>query len=276
MKKRAFFILFSFVCLFCQSCQNEETEANETSKIDVPRVGLLLDGGQISDISLYCIEDNKSMIGELWYEYYAKTKTVSDYSSFKLCLMLNRNAGSYYPDDLNERAAIARLEAKYVKEKSLFIYERYENYIIERQEEIGWPDLFTAYTNGDLSITCDKILFGEQPGTNLSSYFTVSSKSPCVPIGIESPRILYDFGEQIPTDVSRLFMKGTWLQPEYDFRFAKQPAEKYEELTLYISLPLLKEHVRNMVIASYKGTEFGQKLTESECKAECLIKFNWE
>lgn len=278
MKKCIFLMLSGLVCLFSQSCQNEEIGANDnhsiTDEINANTEGLLLDGGEISDISLFCIENNKSMIGKQWYEYYPETKTVSDYSSFKLILMLNRNAPIYIAEDIDERTSIAKIEYEYVIEKSLFIYENYKKY--KESNPAGWPDLFTAYLNGELSITCDKILFGQQPGTNLSSYFTVSAKSPCIPLGIENPKLLYKYGEELPIEVPKLLTKGTWLQPEYNLQFAKLPDEKYEDLTLYVTLPMVIEHVRDIAVSRYKGTELDNKYSEAAFKADCLIKFNWD
>ncbi len=278
MKNIVSLILCSLVCLLYQSCNKEETEANDFSKVNAPTEGTLLDGGEISSISLFCIENNKSMNGEPWYEYYPKTKIVSDYGSFKLILMLNRNAAVPLSDDINERTAIAKLEEEYDREKSLFLVEYRRKYMQDHQVELPWPVLFTAYTNGELSITCDKRLFGQQPGTNLSSYFAVSSQSPCIPIGVETPEILYiyDFREPMTIEAPALFMKETWLQPEYGLTFAKQPDEKYEELTLHITLPVLKEHVRDVAVSKYKGTSGSQKFTEAVYRSECLIKFNWK
>ena len=108
MKKNAFLIVCCLACLLCQSCKNEESEpiAGPAPSLE----GTLLDGGEIAGISLFCIENNKSMNGEPWYEYYPKTKTVADYDSFRLILMLNRNASISLHDDINEMTAIDKIE----------------------------------------------------------------------------------------------------------------------------------------------------------------------
>ena len=265
-------MLCGFVCLFCQSCQNEEIEASDNIEgIVAPVVGRLLDGGAISDVSFYCL-DFPRCYTEHWLEYYAKIKTVSDYDSFRFCLMLHRDAWQYCSNDSAEMKSIYKIEYECEQERSQFIVESYNNYEGIR----GWPVLFTAYLNGDLSITCDKVLFGEQPGTNLSSYFTVSSKSDCVPVGIENPQILYDFGEEIPREVPKLFVKGTWLQPDYWLDFLEPPVEKYEELTLYLSLPMIKEHLRYVAVSKYRGTEYKPRFSESVFNTKCTIRFNWK
>lgn len=207
-------------------------------------------------------------------EYYPKTKVVQDYDAFKLYLFLNRDAYTYMSDNVNEMRSISKIEDECCREKSLFILEDYKEY--KNKDSVGWPVLFTAYTNGEVSVTCDKMLFGEKAGANLSSYFSISAESACIPIGIENPRLLYRFGEEIPNNLSELFVRGTWLQPKYILQFAKLPSEKYDELTFNISFPILIEHMRNYAVAKYKGKELASKYSEVTYKAECRIKFNWK
>jgi hypothetical protein len=267
------------LCIFCQSCQDDDVEANTDevkSGLYLDSYGKLIDGGQISDVNLYCIENHRTTIGELWYEYYPRVKTVQDYNSFKLCLMLDRDAPVYTSSDKEEMFSIYKIEAEYQRERSKFIMESYDKYKYSQKTDVEWPDLFTAFINGDLSITCDKIIFGEQPGTNLISYFSVLYESPCVPIGIENPKFLYDFGDDKPTEAANLFINGTWLQTKYYLEFSKEPDEKYEELTLSISLPMTIEHTRDIAVAKYKGLELNQSYSEAVFSSKCKIKFNWD
>lgn len=275
--KKLCILLGICICLFCQSCQKDEIGTitdGIKDEITANLEGTLLDGGEISDISLFCIENNKSMIGEHWYEYYQKTKSVQDYNSFKLYLILNRNAPIYKSDNKDEMASIGKIEDEYQKERSRFILESYKTY--HQNNITWWPVLFTAFINGDLTITCDKTLFGEKPGTNLLPYFSVFSQSPCLPIGVENPKFLYNFGETISTEATKFFAKETWLQPEYYLQFAKIPDEKYEELTLCISIPMTIEHTRDIAVSKYKGVELDQKFTEAVFSSKCQIKFNWD
>lgn len=270
-------LLITCLCIFCQSCINDDIDASEDGTnygLNLSDEGMLLDGGRISDISLYCIEKNDTTIGELWYEYYPKVKTVKDYNSFELYLRLNRNAYVYNSDNKEEMSSIIEIELEYERERSQFIYDSYKEYL--QKASARWPELFTAFINGEASITCDKILYGEKPGTNLISYFSVFAESPCIPIGVESPRFLYDYGEDIPTEAAKLFINGTWLQPKYVLEFSKKPNEKYDELTLCITLPIKKEHTRNIAVSKYRGTSFKQKYSENVFSSKCLIKFNWD
>lgn len=274
MKKCDFLILSVLVCLLCQSCHNEEIEDIEvTENIPANRVGMLYNGGNIFKIRLECLaEYHTTMPSEEWLEYYCSTNTVPDYSSFCLRLSLGQRNTTI----CNTTMRLAKLKYEYLKEKTLFIYESYKNYTPQPLLGVDWPNLLTAYLNGELSITCDKILFGEQPGTNLISYFTASGSSGCIPIGIENPKILYDFGEEIPTEAPKLFIKETWLQQFYHLRFAKQPNEKYEDLTFHVSLPMIRENVDNIVVSKDKGTEPVNQFSEAVFTADCTIKFNWD
>lgn len=274
MKTKLFNILLCGLCLFCQSCQDEDEESAILGSIPAPRIGLLLDGGRISGINLYCLENNAAGTGT-WDKYYPKTKTVPDYNSFEMCLMLNDNASVYLSDDRDEMNAIGKIEVEYEKERSSFILEDYINYYGDSVEVI-WPDVYTAYTKGEISITCDKTLFGEQPGTNLTSHFTVLTVSYVLPVGIENPKLLYYSEKDIPTNMAERFVDGVWLEGCYYFKFSEQPSEKYEELTLSISIPMVLEHIRKYAVEKYKGGNPDKIFTDSVFNAECLIKFNWE
>lgn len=272
-----FSLLAFFVGICFLSCQDDDSSDNECGFKGPDIEGTLLDGGTILDISLYCVENEQPIgTGEPYWRYYSRTKTVKDYNAFKLFLFLNRDAHVYTSSDADEMRAIKMIEDDYCKEKSLFILEKY-NDCMKKGKPSGWPVLFTAYANGEVSITCDKVLYGQQPGTNLSSYFTVFSPSQtCVPVGVEEPKLLYGFGEEMPTVMSEFFVNETWLQPEYNLWFSKRPSEKYDDLTLFISVPMIVEHTRDIAVAKYRGTELASKYSEKVLNAECRIRFNWD
>ena len=115
MKTIRFTLFCLFTGIFLLSCQNDELEKGNTSEIVLPREGLLLDGGRISDISLYCLELDKPHIGEQWWEYYPRTKTVKGYDAFKLLLFPHTNGNRYNSGDRNEMDAIKKIEEEYYK-----------------------------------------------------------------------------------------------------------------------------------------------------------------
>ncbi len=278
MKRFIPIFLCTIITTGIMSCDNDEIDTDnkqteEPCSFYLNPEGTLIDGGRISDAGLYCIDSHRAGFGGLNLEYYLRTKTVSSYTDFKLCILIHTNGGSYYTDDINEMIAIEELEKAYDKEKSSFILDAYKEY---QQQPVGWPNLFTAYVNGDVSITCDKTLYGEAPGTNLSKYFSVIYESKCIPVGVENPKLLYNFGEELPTNMANLFVKESWLQPKYFLQFNCQPSEKYEELTFHLTMPILIEHSRAYAVAQYKGAHLASKYTESVFESDCLIKFDWK
>ena len=288
MKQCFSFFLCVLFGLSFYSCQSDEPGGEpDPLMINAERRGTLIDGGQISDVSLYCIEKKGKPKGESSNTYYHRIKTVGGYSDFYLKLEFGRNEGGYQPESTEEIRSIAEIEGNYYKTKSSFIVEEYDKFKLGNHCDAEWPDLFTAYTNGEVSITCDKVLYGEEPETNLDKYFSVNKvfvesgyiieNRECLPVGIENPKMLYNFGEEIPSDMDKFFVKGTWLQPQYYLQFKELPTEKYDELTLSVTFPMIREHVRNYAVAKYRGeTVTTPKLTEDVFKADCPIKFDWE
>ena len=283
---------FSFLCVLSSiimcSCQSDESVPARYWGGDAK--GLLGNGGQISAISLYCIEKYNSHVGEPHYEYNPRVKTLNNYSDFYLQLELYINPSLYFQsDDSVEMGMVGKYEEDYYKTKSQFMVEEYDKWKHETKRLIEWPVFASAYVNGEVSIVCNKMLFGEEPGTNLDKYFNVNryygvhdmfvenAGFNCLPIGIENPRMLYNFGEEIPHDMDKFFIKGTWLQSKYYLQFKELPTEKYDDLTLTVTFPMIREHVRDYAVAKYRGEAITKaKLTEDVFKADCQIKFEWE
>ena len=272
-------LLFALIFAGLASCQSDEDGTDNGQEIFLDTTGLLLDGGRISSVSLYCLEkDRAGFGGEHWQDYYAKTKTVKDYSDIQLDVKIYRDSPGYFQSDTAVSNAISQLETKYYKEKTSFIVDEMEKY---RRSSIpskmaAWPDFITAYINGDVVITCDKVLYGQEPGTNLSGHLRVLSGTQCLPVGIESPSLLYNYGDQMPTVMSEYLPTGAWLQPDYWLEFDNQPSEKYDNITLHLTLPLLIEHSRDYAVELYKGNNASIKYTEHVFNADCTINFSWE
>lgn len=276
MRQYFSFLLCVLFGLSFYSCQSDEPGPAE---INIDLKGHLWDGGEISGIDFYCIEKYNSHIGEPHYQYNPKVKTLKNYSDFYLQLEFQiKGHDAPSADD----AQIIIIQEDYEKRRSSFIVTEFDKFRQKNQRDAEWPDLFTAYTNGEVSITCDKVLFGEEPGRNLNKYFNVNKGLTdmdirCLPIGIENPRMLYNFGEEIPCDMDKFFVKGTWVQPQYYLQFKELPTEKYEELTLSVTFPMIREHVWDYAVAKYRGENITTaKLTEDVFKADCPIKFEWE
>lgn len=45
---------------------------------------------------------------------------------------------------------------------------------------------------------------------------------------------------------------------------------------LHLSLPVVKEHVRDIAVSRYRGTDYGQKCSETTFDKDCTIRFDWK
>lgn len=285
MKKISYILFGSLLAVVFNSCQEDDIWDIHQEELYIDVVGLLVDGGQISDVGLYCLEAGPYY--KPWFEYYPEVKTLEDYSDIQhFCIIIHRDIPTYRSDDQEEMSVISEMEKEYYKEKAAFMIDAYEKYLgsaFYREAMMnhddkhcwGWPELFTAYTTGEVSITCDKMLFGEEPGTNLSSYFTMTANNGCIPSGVDNPKLCYDFFDDKPTVMRDFFPDSVWLQPEYYLHFDIFPPEQYDSLTLTLTIPMLIEHSRNYVVAKYKGICEKSRYSNHSFIAECPIKFNW-
>lgn len=232
--------------------------------------GRLADGGRISEILLTTKQYSyPNLYGE----------TISSYSELEMELDIRRSSKSSPLINPSNYDKINELQKEYVLAKSAFIQDRYDNAI----KTLGfgawnhqWPDLYTAYVNGDVTITCDKPLFGEEPGTNLSKYFRVIPRNSCMPVGVAEPYLLYDFGDSIPTNINELFAKEAWLHYIYNLFFEELPSEQYKDLTLRVSIPMLLECYEDYVVAEYIGQPLESKYREATFSRDLKISFDWK
>jgi hypothetical protein len=228
--------------------------------------GLMCDGGEIEKYILYCI-DNPLHRND------TSTKTIDDYSKMLFCIYkiyqdnkLNRNDPDY--------AQVMEQEKNFYKQKTAFIYSEYIKHLDDANG--GWELFLTAYVNGEVSITCDKVLWGEEVGTDLKKHFLIYSNACCLPVGIENPSLLYNYGE-MPDNMNECFPMEAWLQSAYDMEFSSEPEERYDEITFTLTLPVKIEHTYDYILAKYRGNEDAElKTTEEVFTSKCTVKFNWK
>ena len=303
--KNYFNILLGILsCVGLFACSNEELnegtiEMPENSE-PVNNKGRLWDGHDISQIGLYCIEKDSSVkiVIDVARTYWVKTKTIKDYSDMDYMYLLidtDRDWDSllhrYGLEKEEDRRAVAQKEAEYYKNKSSLLIEDYDAFDYDADPNRYWyrkydyvyswfvdyPAFYTAYVNGEVSITCDKTLYGEESGTNLSKHFGVISPGRCVPVGIENVRLLHHFGEVLPTDMEEIFPHEAWLHRNYFMYFKDIPSEKYDNLTLHLSIPMTVEHSMDYIVSEYKGNApQNPRYTETVFEADCPINFNWD
>jgi hypothetical protein len=275
--KKYYFLLMSLLLLPAMiSCNNDDDDyiiGDTPPEIE----GLVIDGEELTDVSLYCLVKGDTCTAP-WFNYYPKVKTVKDYSSIRFNVWIHRGGRTYSSSSYQRTQDIRQLEIAYDKQKSAFILEDYKDYNRKYAPTsiASWPAYYMACFNGEVTLTCDKILFGEAPGTNLSKYFTIIAESECMPVGLENPTLRYRFGDTLPTIMADLLVDGSWVQVKYFLEFAEQPTEKYDELTLTLTTPMTLERVGAYVKAQYDGKELDSLYTSVAFKSDCLIKFDWE
>ena len=300
MKNHFNILLIILSCISLFACSNEDINNDDDIEgfYKDPR-GRLFDGHDISKVGLYCIEKDSSdkIVIDVTRKYWVKTKTLKDYSDmdffyleFEYGYDSDRLTRRYGLDKEKDRRAVAQKEWEYYNNKSSLLVEDYNAFVYDADPNRNYwkydfenlwfseyPAFYTAYVNGEVSITCDKTLYGEEPGTNLSKHFSVISKGGCVPVGIENTRLLHHFGEVLPTDMEEIFPHEAWLHRNYYMYFKDIPSEKYDNLTLHLSIPMTVEHSMDYIVSEYKGNApQNPRYTETVFEADCPINFNWD
>ena len=273
MKKHSSSILFLLLTgLFLASCQKDEDSTVPPAPIPPP---VLVDGGSISSINLYCLEKNREPPLEIWYNYFPKTKIIEDYSNIQLCVMVDTDIPLRESEDSVEMSAINKMEANYHRERisTVLNISKDDAYYIDKGYILD--GYLTAYVNGEVTLTCDKTLFGETPGTNLSKYFFILGGAAFVPIGIENPEMHY-FDDASSVMMNDNFVDEAWLYHGYAMELNTIPLEQYDSLTLHLSIPMTIEHVRDYMMSTYRGDSIGPRFTDQIFEADCLIKFKWD
>lgn len=247
-------ILFVCLCALAfvgiNSCSGDE--APRPVPQPIPRFYGITDGANLANINLSYQQSSRA--GDYFKDFH---------------LFINLKYDPLHPS-LN---AVEELEDEYLAERYSFI-----------EEKVTWfgnaPRYFAAYVNGDVTITCDKTLFGKEPGEPLNEYFTLDKQaSPftCQVAGVDEPRFLHGFGEEQPDAMSDIFTKEAWLftRPVYAFTLKEQPTEKYSRVTFYMTFPVKKEHTWEYAKAIYDGEKPVKIFSEEVFTAECTINFKW-
>ena len=285
MRKALYFVFAMSVLLFsCNKDEKEEGREGGENAMDMPLEGLMMDAGEIAELQLYGLQKAVYMSGfdiPAVYRDEVKDKgelVFPDYQSIRLYAWFVRH-GYGLIEDSAKATKILRMERDYYYHKTDFILEQY-NKLYQLQTPVEWPLLFTAYVNGDVTLTCNKTLFGKDSGKNLSQHFMVSPAYCCVPIGRgENSEMLYSFNdiEKLSTGIcmTDFFKKDSWMQSAYLIRFIDKPTERYDELTFTLTFPASLEHVREFCTSKYKGENAPMRVTDTTYTASFTAKFNW-
>ena len=286
MKK--LFLATLAVCLLLCACnkdENEEGREDGGNAMNMPVEGLMIDAGEIAGLQLYGLQKAVYMSGfdiPAVYRDEVKDKgelVFPDYQSIRLYAWF-ATGGYGLIEDTAKATKILRMERDYYYHKTDFILEQYYNYY-KLQRPVEWPLLFTAYVNGDVTLTCNKTLFEQEPGENLSQHFKVTPAYCCVPTGRgENPEMLYSFNdiEKLSTGIcmTDFFKKDSWMHYCYMIKFIDEPTERYDDITFTLTFPTTREHIRDYAINLYNGENKPMKLTDDTFTASFNAKFNWE
>lgn len=265
-----FYLAFLLLGLAVASCKDDGGENPEPGWTPAPPTdpkGWLFDGGSIRDMEFTCPPMHLPA-----YKGGGIVK-LTDYSKLSLEVEIGNYGGisTYAPDDIREWGAYSDFMRECFMERSAVIVKAYDDYGYEAM----WPHLFTAYTYDDVSLTCDRTLFGQEPGTDLSGFFSAMNHNPCVPVGVEDPAFVYNYGEDIPADMRSAFPVNVWLAPEYTLLMNTCPEEKYDKLTFRLAMPIRKEHTRDYIVSKYRGTGKPLESTDHLFEKECDAYFDW-
>lgn len=120
-----------------------------------------------------------------------------------------------------------------------------------------YPEYFyTAYIDEDVVISCDKPLFDKAPGENLLNYFEVAPSTRNMVVGQMTPEFVGGFNPHRKWfNAQDIFVAESWLSLMYEFRFKDEPPQEYEEVTFNITLPVIREHLYDKVMAEYYGLD---------------------
>jgi hypothetical protein len=242
------------ICTFsCNNDENEEQEPINQEPVSFENSRPKYDYGEVETadgilgLELSVVENFRGL------SYRPDNGPVDDYSTFQiLCEIFHgslKNINPTYEKYSSEiQDAVLYMQYGFERARTRFIQDAFianygePDYTFNSVYLLKWPSLFTAYINGDITISCDKKLFGKEPGEDISQYFNVYGTANCVPIGRENPTVLYNFEEEKPKAISELMQKDTWLQRYFYFYFREIPEEKYDTLTFKITIPITREH----------------------------------
>ena len=274
--KKYLFTLLAMLSMLMVSCNNDSTvepdiDGGEEKACD--NLGFIADGGDILGMKLSC-EGIFVELGKKYAENFPDSiLVVEDYTHFFFRINVDGRYYYYSPEQWD----ISKEKREYTNERSNFIVESYWKHHGNKEGiRYGWPSLYTAFTNDEVTLTCDKTLFGKAPGENLTQYFKVPKIRFCMPVGIDNPVLKYDFNEIMPEVLSECFPKEVWIEGDYNFEFIDFPEEKYDELTFTLTMPLTIEDLQQTVLKRRNDSNCAPIRENKVFTSKCTIRFDWQ
>ena len=278
-----------------ESKQQEEQYFIDSIKYAYPNYldSLMSDGGRISGIKLICLDKGGNLDAESYYywNYQEKgtTPIFKKYSDIKLHVPVQRIYAIYSAPELDRgtQSAVFKKFYEYGKKRMEYVWKEQNEFMDSMRIALsgygGLPTsiFFTASIDGEVTLTCDKPLFGQQPGENLASHMKVKNYCACcLPAGHENPWMYYNFEDcQLIWEgirMSNFFKLDSWLVLKYIIEFIDIPEEQYDELQFKLTMPLQRDHVQQSILNKINGMSDTLKVTHDVYTATCTVKFNWE
>lgn len=240
------------------SCSDNDEGYNIGNSKPRP-LGEMGDAGNINRIRVYCVDGNTAI-------YQSDADFVFDsYSQVRFYIV--PRTSSQHSTSLN----VVNAMIDYYVTRSSFIIEEYNNLL--DKGEYGYPCFYSAYINGEVTLTCDKTLFGKEPGVNLSPHFKAWVASTCMPVGRnDDAYLLYGFDDEMPISMDDVFVMDAWMFAEYCITFLDTPEERYDELTFQFTFPLSREHVEVTMLARENGINTEMLVTDDVYATECTVR----
>lgn len=289
--KQLIYLLTCLIGVVVTSCQSDEPEKEPMSWC----------GGQWDRVwveDATCLGSMK-LRGVMRYEY-IESDTLTSYNSHDFDFELHRDNTKYFDFERDpDFSSIKSLSYAYINEKMKKINDLADSIYatlpyIEHPDslrDLGIPDgkmfwypaVFSATVNGKISVTCDKTLYGQKPGTNIADYFLTGWHLNDIEIiGVEEPKAILP-SKNIHLPLSEAYCEGLWLRSQsfHVFSFGTDkdgnfPTEKYDELTLTLSIPVKIESTYSYAASKYFNKQIGQHYTDTVFTASHKLYFKWE
>ena len=287
--KRIILVTVALSLLLCACSKDEQEQSSDIilNSTQPPIKGMMIDAACLTKLQLFCMEREVLFLSgfnipAMYYNNYTrkqKEPLFANYSSVKMYAVFDKNGNGFISDTTQIAKTINDWVYDWYCRRTEFILEQYNKKQSSENPRV-WPTFFTSYVNGDVQLTCDKVLFGQQPGENLSQHFTVTPPYYFLPVGRDTPKVQYGFtdSDQLRAGVRMpdFFTKDSWMQFSYLIKFIEEPTEQYDEITFTLTFPASLEHVREFVTSKYKGENAPMRVTDATFTASFTAKFNWE
>ncbi len=264
--------MFSIVSFLSCSEKHEWNDNEDPEKL----LQYVDDGALLSGMNVYCIPFKHQNIYDLGFEsyteFYESVKTVADISEFYFDIAFDCKNRPLHLTDKDEDSALQSRLHDYLYKKGDYIRKDKEKHS-DNSESIATIPYYSAYIDGGVEITCDKTLFGLQPGENLMDHLQIFYDYACQPYGISEPFGFFHLNQLQSDTRNTVFCNEAWLRHKYRLKFKGIPDEQYKEIRFSFKFPLIVEYASSYIASSIKGYEFHERFSNVIYESQVTVKF---